>query len=120
MRRAVDQAQAAAAGRKASALLPEACVETLDGQSLVPSSIAVLAAHAQRELSLPEPIGHLAELFAIRHVHSAEDFFDELRAEVGVIIEKLHRLPQSSEHRIERDDAPRSEEHTSELQSPYV
>src|SRR4051812_17565120 len=72
----------------------------------MPGAVAVLAAHAQRELPLSEPVGHLTEFFAESDVHRAEELFDKLRAELGMVVEKLHRLSQAGERGIERDDLP--------------
>src|SRR5262245_27144579 len=65
MRSALDQTDRTAAGRNMRALLPIDHVHVVHRQSLLVGPFSIAAAHAKRESSLGQPIGHLAPVAGI-------------------------------------------------------
>ena len=77
MRRLVHQAKRAAARRETRSFFPVIGVEVVHRQALVLRAHGILAAHADGEFSLGKPVGHLAEVFCVGHIHGSEKFSHE-------------------------------------------
>src|SRR4030095_8873361 len=97
MGRAVGNAEGAAGGARAAALLPILGVEIADRQLLLyclADFAAGVAANTQSKFPGGQPIGHLARVPSHRHLHFAVKFFETRRGGVGGEKKKNERRPQ--------------------------
>src|SRR5258705_3341970 len=104
MGRAVGNAECAACGARAAALLPILGIEIADRQLLLhrlADFAAGIAANTQSKFPGGQPIGHLARIPAHRHLHFAVKFFEKRRAELRMKKKKFENRGHTQAGRIE-------------------